>query len=164
MILAPHIIAGAVIGAKTQNLGLIVILGLIIHFIMDWIPHWDYAIFKNLRNFQKTKKIKYFISPFIKASIDSTIGLLIVFIVWQKNLFDFLPFILLGIFFSWLPDIVNGFILVFAKDKFNKKYFKFHKKYLHYPENKQKEGKITFLGATTQIIIIIISCVLLLYL
>lgn len=164
MILTPHIIVGAAIGAKTQDLGLIVILGLLSHIILDKIPHWDYDLPAVFREFRKNKKIKPLLSDFIKMAIDITIGLLIVFlIIWYKNFlnFDYLPFILFGIFISLLPDIILGFAFLF-RNKIAKKINKISD-FLHYKINKkQKEGKITFLGLITQIIVIIISCVFLL--
>lgn len=162
MIFTPHIIIGAAIGTKTQNLGLIIILGIAIHFILDKIPHWDYPISENLRNFQKTKKIKYLIPPFLKASIDVLSGLLIVFlIIQQKNLFDILPFIILGIIFSLLPDIINSFIFVFAKDAFFEKYFSFHIKYLHCIE--KKEGEITFFRIFSEVLTILIGIIIMIF-
>ena len=162
MILTPHIIVGAVIGAKTQDLGLIVILALLSHFIMDKLPHWDYDLPAVFREFRENKKIKPLVSDFVKMAIDITIGLLIVFIIiWYKNFlnFDYLPFILFGIFISLLPDIIFGLAFLVPSKiarKINKIGGFLHCKY------KEKEGKITFLGLATQIIVIIISCVFLL--
>ena len=162
MILTPHILAGAVIGAKTQNLGLIVILGLIIHFIMDWVPHWDY-INSGIKDFSKTKNFKALFLDFIKIAIDGLLGLLIVFLIlWQKDLLNlfYLPFILSGIFISILPDISLAFVLIFLSPKISEKYFAFHEKYLHF-RHKKRKGEITFLGLATEILIIIV-CVFLL--
>lgn len=163
MIFTPHIIAGAVIGAKTQNLGLIIISGLLIHFIMDKLPHWDYPV-SGVENFKKEKNFKNLFIDFIKIGIDGLIGLLIVFIImWQKNILNlyYLPFILFAIFVSILPDIILGLSALFAPKKIIKKYFKsVHYKFLHY--KKEKEGKITFLELIIEILITIIACVLLL--
>lgn len=161
MILTPHIIVGATIGAKTQNLGLIVILGLITHLIMDKIPHYDYDLPAVFREFRKNKKIKPLLSDFVKMAIDITIGVSIVFIIiWYKNLIDFnyLPFILFGIFISLLPDIILGLAFLIpgkTARKINRVGYFFHF------EHKQKEGKITFLGLTTTILITIVSAFLL---
>jgi len=163
MILSPHIIVGAVIGAKTQNLGLIILLGVLIHFIMDWIPHYDYKVLKYIEKFKKTKNLKSIFPLLIKLFFDSMSGFLIVIIlVLYKDIFYLWPFILFGIFFSIFPDIILGFSLLFSSKKILKKYFAFHKKYLHFSKKKE-EGKITFLGLITQIIVIIVS-VFLIYL
>lgn len=155
MILLPHIIMGATIGAKTQNLGLIIILGLLSHFILDKIPHWDYSI-KDIENFRKTKNFKKLIINLIKTTLDGSIGLLIVFLVlWQKNLvnFDYLIFVFFGIFISTLPDIL-AILSKITDNNFLNAFTKFHD-FIHFKN--QKEGKITFLGFFSQIVIIIIS-------
>jgi hypothetical protein len=162
MIFTPHIIVGAVIGAKTQNLGLIIILGILTHIILDKLPHWDYPVKKYTKNFKKTKKIKSILPLVLHSTIDVVVGLLIVFfIVWQKDLFNLLPFIIIGIIASLLLDAVGAYVLLFTKESFAKKYLKFLHKYLHHSEGKQKEGEITFLGLATQIIVVIISVFLL---
>jgi hypothetical protein len=161
MIFTPHIIVGAAIGAKTHNLGLIIILGLLTHFILDKVPHWDYNLPAVFREFRENKKIKPLISDFVKMAIDITIGLLIVFIIiWSRNLlnFNYLFFISIGIIISILPDVVFGFVYLIpgkAARKINKIGEFFHCK------NKEKEGKITLLNISTQILIIIVSIIIL---
>lgn len=161
MILLPHIIIGATIGAKTQNLGLIIILGLLSHLILDRIPHWDYSI-KDIKNFRETKNFKKLIINLIEIAIDGSIGLLIVFLVlWQKNLldFNFLPFIFFGIFVSVLPDIL-GILSEIIDNNFLNAFTKFHD-FIHFKN--QKEGKITFLSVFSQIIVIFISLLFLFF-
>jgi hypothetical protein len=156
MIFSPHIVVGAVIGAKTHNLGLIIILGLASHFILDRIPHWEYDISKNMDDFRTGRKIKGLSGLFLKIFLDAFIGLLIVLIpVIQRNLLDlkFLMFIFLGILFSVLPDILWG-LSGFIKNKFFDTCAKIHSAF-HF--QKQKEGKITFLGLFTQIVVIIFA-------
>lgn len=161
MIFSPHIIVGAAIGAKTQNLGLIIILGLIIHVIMDKLPHWDY-IWRGVKDFKKHKNIKILFRDSLKMAADLTFGFLIVlFILWYKDLLNlnYLPFILFGIFISLLPDMLYGFnwLLIGKSNKLTK-----FIESLHCPENKEKEGKITFLGLITEILTIIIAVLILL--
>lgn len=161
MIFTPHIIVGAVIGAKTQDLGLIVILALLIHFIMDKLPHWDYS-WRGVKDFKKDKNFKAFFSDSLKMVADLTFGFLIIFLIlWYKNILisDYLPFILFAIFISLLPDILYGFnwLLIGKSNKFTR-----FIEYLHFPEDKQKEGKITFLGLSTEILTIVIAIIILL--
>ena len=159
MVFTPHIIVGAAIGAKTQDLGLIIILGFLSHFIMDKLPHWDYS-WSGVRNFKKDKNFKAFFSDSLKMAADITFGLLIVFLIlWYKNIlsFDYLPFILFGIFISLLPDMIYGFSWLFTGK--SNKYTKFIES-IHY---KQKEGKITFLGLLTEILTIVIAIIILLH-
>jgi len=161
MILTPHILAGAVIGAKTQNLGLIIILGIISHFILDKFSHWEYINY-GIRNFRKNKSFKSLFFDLFKITIDGLVGLLIVFlIVWQNHLLNNWSFILFGIFFSILPDILLGLMWILVSPTLSEKYMKFHHSFLHGPKDKEKEGKITFLGLITQILVIIISIIIL---
>jgi uncharacterized protein YacL len=162
MIFTPHIVVGATIGAKTQNLGLIIILAILFHIIMDKLPHWDYPVISDIKNFRKTKRFKFLFRLILKASTDIIIGLLIAFLaLWNFDILNLLPFIILGIFFSVLPDIISSFVFFFGSNKLIEKHNKNFYKYFHCPEDKEKEGKITFLGLATQIIVIVI-CVFLL--
>jgi hypothetical protein len=166
MIYTSHIVIGAAIGAKAQSLGLIVILGLLSHLILDLIPHYDYSL-KKIVAFVHKKKGGLHKGVFIdclKVIIDILLGLTIVFFVlYKKDFFininyTHLWLIIAGIFFSTLPDLTQTFFHLFPS-KIGKKYIKFHHT-LHW-HNKQKEGKITFFGLTTQIIVIVISVFLL---
>jgi len=158
MIFSPHIIIGAAIGAKTQNLGLIIILGLLSHFIMDKLPHWDYSVIPDIKNFRQTKSIKLLIPLILKSTIDVIFGLLIVLLlVWQKDIFDYLFFIIAGIFFSLLPDAVGALIFIFGNNNLFNKFSILLRRFFHYPRNKEKEGEITFLGLFTQIVLILIA-------
>jgi hypothetical protein len=131
---------------------------------MDKIPHWDYASLKNIADFQQTKKIKYLLIFLRKLSVDILVGLLIVLgIIISKKILDLnsLIYIVIGIFFSILPDIILLIVTLFVdskKNKFAKGYLDFHKKFLHF-KHKEKEGQITFLGLLTQIIVIICALI-----
>jgi len=161
MFLTPHILVGAAIGAKTHNLGLIIILGIVSHFILDKIPHWDY-INSGLRDFRETKNFKFLFMDLFKIGVDGLIGLSIAFlIIHQSHQMANLLFIVLGIFISILPDILLGFVHLFARRGLTQKYVKFHHQFLHSAELKQKEGKITFLNISTEILAIIISIIIL---
>lgn len=37
----PHVVVGAVVGSVSPNLGVALAGGLLSHFILDYIPHWD---------------------------------------------------------------------------------------------------------------------------
>jgi len=161
MILFPHIIVGAVIGAKIQNFWLIAVLGLISHFIMDRIPHWDHLAPDYALLFKATKQIKYFVKFLILIVIDGFIGLSIVSIcLYFKNTLNLysLKFVIVGIFFTVLPDafLLLGYLT--DKYKISKNYIKFHH-FFHFIN--KKKGKITFLGLFSQIAIIVISLLLL---
>ncbi len=159
MIFTPHIVVGAIIGAKTHNLGLIIILGLLSHFILDMIPHWEYHS-EGIKNYRKIKDFRAFILTLFKITIDGLIGLLIVFtMVELRGSINarYLLFILIGVFVSVLPDILLGFARIFGEGKLSEKYIHFHSKIIH--QHKEKEGKITFLSLFTEILTVVLGII-----
>jgi hypothetical protein len=157
MILTPHLLIGAAIGAKTHNLGLIIILGLLSHLILDRIPHWDYPN-TGISNFKKTKDLKRFIFDLLKIVIDGVVGIIIVFLLVRKTDLRLdirnLIFILLGIIFATLPDIFLFFSFTVLSPEISRKIINFHNKFFHC----KKEGhRITFLNLTTEIIVIFLA-------
>ena len=161
MILTPHILVGAAIGAKIHNLGLIIILGIFSHLILDKLPHWDY-INSGIKDFRKSKNFEALFKDLFKIATDGIIGLLIVFLItWQTHQLTNLFFIMLAIFVAVLPDILLGLVHLFAPRNFAEKYVKFHLRFLHFLKDKEKEGKITFFNISTEILVIVIAIIIL---
>lgn len=156
MILTPHLLIGAAIGAKTHNLGLIIILGILSHVVLDKLPHWDYNT-PGIKYFKKTKDYKKLFIDLLKIAIDGIIGSLIAFLLIVKtNQSSNWKFILFGIFFSILPDILLFSSQVFGSENLSKNFKILHYKFFHGPKT-EKEGKITFLGLATEILVIMLS-------
>lgn len=162
MIITPHLILGAAIGAKIKYLGWIIVLGLVSHLILDKIPHWDYGS-RAIRKFHRKKSCKTLFIFFLKLIVDGLIGLTIVLlIVWQKDMMklEYLLFIFIGIFFSLLPDFLLGVAsLFFYNKKFAKIYIDFHHKILHNPNHIKK---LTLFGLGTEILVGLIAILILL--
>lgn len=164
MILTPHILVGAVIGAKINHLGLVIILGLISHFVLDKIPHWVFGR-KAFEKFKQSKSYKILFVFFLQMIIDGLIGLGIVFlIIWQKNMIkpEYLIPILTGVLASTLPDIVLGSIKLFGLEskKLLKNYIYFHQEICH--SRKRHIKKPNLLGLGTQVLISTIAILILL--
>lgn len=155
MILTPHLLIGAAIGAKTHNLGMIIILGILSHFILDKLPHWDYSV-PGIKKFKKTKSYKNLFIDLFKIMLDGFLGLIIAFIlIINTNQLNNWKFILLGILFAILPDIFL-FLSYFFESKFLTSLRNIHHR-LHYPREKKKEGEITFPGITVEILVLILA-------
>ncbi len=164
MIVTPHLLVGAAIGAKIRNFGWVIILALLSHALLDRIPHWDYGS-DVLEKFVKNKSYKILFIFFLQMLIDGLIGLIIVLvIVWQKNMLDLdnLSFIAVGILASAFPDVVLGVTKLFSKQipKFSKVYINIHEKILHHPKHIKKP---TLLGLGTEIIVSIIAALILIF-
>jgi membrane-bound metal-dependent hydrolase YbcI (DUF457 family) len=159
MILAPHLLIGAVIGAKIKNLGLIIVLALFSHVVLDKMPHWDYPT-PGIRGFKNNKNFKLLFIDFLKIAIDALCGILVViFLARRLDQLNNWIFILSGIFFATLPDIFLFASRIACSPKIADRYMNFHHRFFHGPKM-EKEGKITFLGLTTEIFAIVLAIIL----
>lgn len=147
-----HVLAGAVIAKYFPSLWPIIILSLIFHFILDIIPHKD-----NLTDIKLTRKtynkIKITNKAFLFELADMLIGIILIVCIY----FTFRSILMLiGIFFSLLPDIIKlAYITPFKNNKIFKEYMYFHSII------QLEVGWI--LGILIQLIIIIILLTLLFY-
>lgn len=80
MILTPHLVSGALIGAKIHSFWAIMILAILSHFLLDRLPHWEYAD-RGLKEMEG----RYFLIFVLKALVDLTIGLLIVWRLFHTS-------------------------------------------------------------------------------
>jgi len=154
MIITPHLLIGAAIGAKIKNIGWIIVLGLLSHLILDKIPHWDYGS-KTMKRFAESKSYKILFIFFLKLLIDGLTGLIIViFIIWYRKMMklEHLTPILIGMFFAILPDILLGiFELSYIKsEKPSKNFIDFYHKTIHHLTHIRK---LTLLGLGTEILV-----------
>jgi len=99
MLLTPHILLGAAIGAKISNPGAIFALSFISHYFLDALPHYEYKI-PGLKGKSPDNK-KIFID-FLKLSVDLSIGAgLALFFLWNS---PFLTGAVLGMLSALIPD------------------------------------------------------------
>ena len=75
MIITPHMLVGAAIGSQSPNLWIAFCLGVVSHFLIDILPHWDYLDDINFEG-SSLKKIAL---DFILGS-----GLILIF-AWSYN-------------------------------------------------------------------------------
>jgi hypothetical protein len=140
MLLITHALVGATVARKIKNPFLSLPLILILHFLMDYIPHWDLGT-----DFRKRIKFRNFILAFI----DGSVALLIVFFIYQYQKY-FSPILWLGFGTSLLPDFLEapslflGISILPGLDRF-------HSNLSH------QENQNLFWGLLPQIIIIFIS-------
>jgi hypothetical protein len=110
MILASHIIVSGLLGAETRNYFLAAILGIISHYILDGIPHWNYLTdefelrAKTETGFIKSKK---FWQEIIKVGADILIGVALLFVFLRPFSYANIFPAAISIFFGILPDPLN---------------------------------------------------------
>ncbi|MFH1990764.1 MAG: hypothetical protein ABIJ19_02835 [Patescibacteria group bacterium] len=154
MILTSHIIISGILASKTQNYFLAAAIGLISHYVLDAIPHWDYLSdkfetqTKTDKNFVKRKT---FWREIIKISIDGLagFGLLALFVFFDKDA-NIAPLVI-GAFFGILPDALQ-FLSWLTNWKFIKWNVIFHKFAHHLIHKKINPGFQS--GVMTQVVTI----------
>lgn len=124
MILSVHIIAAAVATKPVfQNPGLVFLVALGTHFILDIIPHWDYKL-RSIKKDENDSILKGSILPskklfrndLIKIGLDTLIGTLLVLLVIKFSL-NWRSFLLLAglVVGATLPDFLAGVNLFWKK-------------------------------------------------
>src|SRR4030042_3581823 len=115
MLLATHSLAGALIGKNVNNIWLIMILSVILHFILDTFRHGEYLNRKSS------------IKEFWKVALDIFAGAAVILLIASFNNYPayVVKNMLLGAFFSMFPDFLT-FLYWKGGLKFLKKIFTFH--------------------------------------
>ena len=151
MILFPHMLVGATIGYRVKNFWAIFAIAIVLHFLFDRIPHWEYTGKLKI----KTVSIRDLYSLLLKALFDLGIGMLIIWAFLRDS--AYLPYILFGAFISILPDGIV-FLHFLMRGVFNrelrilKKFYDFHEN-IHIPDDKN----FPIWGLTAQSLIVILS-------
>jgi len=119
-----HVLIGILLGLHLESIPLIILLAIALHFIADMVPHWDGHYDKEL--FHKHYIIDISKSLFMIHNVDLIMAIILLWIIYSKvsN-----PLILVGAFFSLLPDLSK--IIYYTKYKHAplfKKYLIFHSK------------------------------------
>lgn len=124
MILATHAIAGAAVGRLTNNPLLAFIFGVISHFILDAIPHWQYKLNSKIESedimAEDMPLNKKFVGDIAKIGVDFFGGVfisLLAFHGWSG--FASPPTLLIaGIAGGVLPDALQFVFWKFKREPF----------------------------------------------
>ncbi len=135
MILSVHFLVGAVIAQKFSNPILGLSFAFISHYFVDFLPHWQYSV-KSI--YKKLWQKSFF--DFLKIFLDISLGALFVFI-FSKNIF----WALAGGFSALLPDFFSFLFLIFPKNVFIEKHYRFHINKINLPLNKKCPVLLGFL-------------------
>lgn len=140
MLIAAHSIPAGYIGELIGNPLLAFLVGIVIHILLDMIPHYD-----------TTDGSKFTVRQWALMVIDALIGILVIIFIIKPPL-DVHSSFLWGAFGGIFPDIFDsapGIREIFWKTRFGKAFHKFAKK---------SHGKhLTFIpGILIQVIIVII--------
>lgn len=94
--ITPHMLVGAAIGSQGPNLWVVFSLGFISHFILDFLPHWDYL------DTIKVDKPSHLIKIFLDVVLGSLLVLILIWFYPQNILM-----IMTGLVAVLLPDCLE---------------------------------------------------------
>jgi hypothetical protein len=111
MTLTTHAVAGALIGAiASQNLAFVAVAAFASHFLLDSIPHWDYALASSERDSDNPLKDdikasgKTFFIDLSKIAFDAILGVAIAVVLFYSGPTTVLIGAVVGAIFAILPD------------------------------------------------------------
>lgn len=155
MILATHALAGAVIGKNIDSIPLIILASLAIHYAMDGFRHGEYFD-------DRIAKVK---DTWWKVALDLLVGSSIIFLFFyfKNSSYKEMENILIGSFFSILPDFITLMHWTFRNNKILAKIKTFHSwahRYSRFPKY-SKERQWTIGNARNDILFSILTIILL---
>ena len=113
MVLTPHILAGAALGAGITNPAAAAVGAFTLHFALDAIPHWDYDIYSSRKK------------AALKVGADLAIaGIAVLFLIRHMPPEQQIS-TLIGGFFGVLPDGLLFLSFIF-KNKYLDRFARFH--------------------------------------
>lgn len=150
MILTTHALTGAVIGKNIDNVGLIIIVSIAFHFLLDNLHHGEYL--------NPNSKL----NEFWKVAIDVILGLSIIGVTFAVSDLSYFTMrnILIGAFFSMFPDLLTFFYWKIGVKSLEKIYNLHLRTHRFPPLSKEREW--TFKNATNDILVSLLSMALLL--
>lgn len=95
MVITPHLLVGAAIGKRVRSVWLVFVLAWLSHYLLDFLPHWDYLSDINIANLDHLTKI----------GLDFLLGLSLVYLLVYPCSKKFPIFV--GAIAAILPDCLN---------------------------------------------------------
>jgi len=96
MIITPHMLVGAAIGAQTSNIWAAFSFGFLSHFLLDALPHWDYLRKIDISKSSHRRKMGFDL-------ILGTVSVLIFVWFYPENFL----FLIVGALAALIPDCIQ---------------------------------------------------------
>jgi hypothetical protein len=101
MLSIPHALTGAFIASQLPHPALYIPLAMGMHYLQDWIPHWDVGTGLSSGKRKRSTAIKL-------ELVDLAITAGLIYWFWQSHSPTFLHHVWLGAFFGLLPDFLEA--------------------------------------------------------
>jgi len=150
MIFTLHVLVGALIGKTFSSLVLVIIIAILSHYILDFIPHRSPRAVKGFkeRGLRGANK-----RDLILKTVEPIIGIIvIVYLIFGLNK-EFAGLMLIGSFFAFFPDFLSYYAWKYDMKRF-KRFLPVHGGMLY------NNSKSLIVGILTQVIVGIIVLVL----
>lgn len=147
MICLIHALLGSLIGETFNSVIMIALLGILSHFALDMIPHWEG--FFDKEKFHNKNKLGFRKKPVFTVGFHAFDVILTIILIYQLGTHIPGQHIVLGACLALFPDMLKaGYFFGFKKSKKYMGYLKFHSKI-----QKDTTWKI---GILTQVIAIVV--------
>jgi hypothetical protein len=146
MILLAHLLLGALIGSKINNIFLAVILAFLSHYFLDLFPHIEYPI----ENIEK-KQWKKALPDVLRVLLDFSIGILLISLLSKNQIVVYVC-----AFFAIAPDGLS-LLESITGNKILKKHSTIHQEKIHIFKYKKVSS---FWRILSQVIAVIIFSIL----
>jgi hypothetical protein len=103
MIIIPHMLVGAAIGARVRNIWSVFVLVWLSHYLLDFLPHWDYLDVIDITN----------PDHLLKIGLDFIIGIILLMVLVSSYSNSRKWLISAGLIIAFLPDVLNVFYYSF---------------------------------------------------
>jgi hypothetical protein len=144
MFLLIHALVGGTIGLYFHSAALIILIGILSHFLLDTVPHCDVGF--DREHFKIYSEAKFKKNTVYLALLDIAVtGVFILILHYHFHI----PHITLGAFAAIIPDLAS--IGYFTRLKHKAKY----KRYLHFHNNLQRDAGFIS-GILTQLAVFIV--------
>ena len=155
MLTTVHLLIGAVIGKYVNNAWVIIIISILSHYVLDFIPHYSHQGFEKFRELGFAGIDK----RLILIGIEPILGLILVIFLIYMNKERVFPMVL-GSFFAWFPDLLTFISWKYLSYKYNINIFE---KILPRPGNFLYNACNTLFGIFIQIVIAIVAIIALIF-
>lgn len=145
MILSTHFITGATVASFTDNPPTLIVSALILHFVMDVIPHWQYVY--TIPGLKKKRNQAF-------TALDLLAGPLIIAILVGTADLSRLLWLYLGGILAMLPDFFSFLSIIFPNNILLEKMLYFHDVL---QKKSHRYGRVKIIGITTQLTVIFLA-------
>ncbi|MEK7061636.1 MAG: hypothetical protein AAB957_00025 [Patescibacteria group bacterium] len=153
MTLTPHLLLGAAVASKIEYLPAALLMAFLSHYFLDLIPHIEYSI-DNITKKQWQKSMP----DILRVLLDFSFGMLLILIFSHPSTNGQIV-IYIGAFIALIPDSLTIISSIYP-NKILLKHDQFHREKIHFLKHKKIS---TFWRILSQLLVIIISIILLIY-